>query len=198
MVVPRLREETAVAHRQLEALLDLGSPQLSIERYIRILQGFLAIFAPWEEALTRHCPEQFAPIWRGRQRSHLLQADLATLGAEADPTLAELIPSPPDFQDAGTWLGAMYVLEGSRLGGQHISRHLEASFGWSGGAGYSFFRGKKDEVASHWRALLGLLEENSNQSNQIVYGAHRTFIDFYRGFGLTLKSSSFVRQHESG
>src|SRR5579871_2124034 len=182
MVVSRLREETAAMHERLEGLLNLGSADLSIDRYVRILQGFLAFFAPWEEALTEHCLEEFATIWLGRQRSQLLRADLATLGAEADHALDHLIPSPPDFGVSGRWLGAVYVLEGSRLGGQHISRHLEAKFGWSGGAGYSFFRGNKEDVATHWRALLETLEENANRSNQIIYGAHQTFIDLYRSF----------------
>lgn len=189
MILTRLREETAAVHKRLEARLDLMSPQLSIARYTRILQAFLAFFEIWEAALTRDCPAEFAQLWEGRRRSHLLHADLANLGSAPDLRLAGAVPLPPLF-DAGTWLGAVYVLEGSRLGGQHISKHLEKNFGWHGGTGYSFFHGDKHDVATHWRALLSVLEAHCQWSNQITEGAHRTFSSLLGSFDLSVEPSS--------
>jgi heme oxygenase len=176
MLLTRLRQQTAALHREVEQEVDLLSPTLSRERYIRILQAFHAFFIPCEAALELYCPESLASLWRGRSRAHRLQDDLRFLDSSPIAAAAGTV-HVPDLSDPGTWLGALYVTEGSTLGGRIIARYLESHFGWCGGQGYSFFCGYGDNTAAQWRSLCSALEDAAPQGNQIISGAHLTFVN---------------------
>jgi heme oxygenase len=60
MMLARLRHETATLHQDVERQVDLLSPTLTPERYIRILRAFQAFFLPWEAALEADCPASLA------------------------------------------------------------------------------------------------------------------------------------------
>lgn len=178
-LLAQLREDTASDHQRLEQTLNLVSPDLTPARYIRILQAFVPFFEPWEEALDLWCPQEFGPLWQNRQRCHLLRADLAILGAGTDPRLDLVVP-PDELRNPGEWLGSLYVLEGSRLGGQFISRHLEQNFGWQRNVGYSFFSGAGEAPAQHWRTVCNAVQTHANVSNRIIKGAHLTYDYLYQ------------------
>ncbi len=173
MVLAALREATASLHHDVESRVDFLSPHLTIPRYICILQAFYAFFHPVEAAMDAHCPSQFRSLWQGRRRADSLVEDLKALNSGIDPR-----PRPfslPDVSEPPLWMGALYVLEGSALGGQVISRHLEEQFGWRQGCGYSFLLGHGGETRARWRQVSGTLEANTFQANLIVSGAHQTF-----------------------
>lgn len=180
MVLARLREETALVHRAVEEEVDLLSPTLTVGRYIRILQAFHSFFRRWEAQLDQECPERLAGLWGGRKRSQKLMADLEWLGSHSFRELQDELGAP-QLGDEGRWLGALYVLEGSTLGGQVISRHLEGHFGWKEGRGYSFFQGHGTKTVEMWRGVCAELEKSGARYNQIVEGAHLTF-DCLRSF----------------
>ena len=174
MVLTALREATTSLHHEVERRIDFLSPDLTIQRYIRILQAFYAFFKPVEAQMDACCPAEFRPLWHGRRRAHRLVDDLEAVGAAPAEGIAGQF-SVPDVSSTGAWLGALYVLEGSTLGGQVISRHLEKHFGWQGGRGYSFFQGHGAETAERWREVVKTLNAGSEPDNQIVFGAHQTF-----------------------
>jgi heme oxygenase len=185
MILARLRRETAALHQDVEREVDLLSPTLSTQRYIRILQAFHVFFIPWESALDAYCPASFVETWRGQKRAHQLEHDLRTLHS-TEETVPSVTVKPPDLSDLGHWLGALYVIEGSTLGGQIISRHLETHFGWHDGSGYSFFRGHGDNTATQWRLVCAALEGAAALDNQIIAGAHLTFVQLRRCLRLLL------------
>lgn len=174
MVVARLRQHTAALHASVERRVDFLSPSLTPERYIRILQAFRAYFVRCELEMDRTCPERFREIWRGRRSAALLDADLRALGAAPDARLESIAPAPV-LSDPGHWLGALYVIEGSMLGGRVIARHLEGAFDWRDGNGYSYFLGHGAGTAERWKAVCALLEFESDACNLVEEGAHRTF-----------------------
>ncbi|HEY1987561.1 MAG TPA: biliverdin-producing heme oxygenase [Terracidiphilus sp.] len=174
MELARLREETAELHRTVEENVDLVSPGLTADRYVRILQVFQAVFTAWESQLDRDCPARFVELWSGRKRAYRLMDDLETLGSNPDEAMFDA-SKPPCLEDDGVWLGALYVLEGSTLGGQVISRYLETHFGWRDGQGYSFFQGYGPRTGEMWRGLREAIETSSGKETQIVAGAHLTF-----------------------
>lgn len=102
-----LRTATATDHVIVDAAFgrfDLASTG----SYADFLSAHAQVLAPLERAV--------AHLWSPwRARFPLLQADLADLGAkrvEAGPT--------PELSEAEAW-GALYVLEGSRLGGSLLA-----------------------------------------------------------------------------
>ena len=83
------------------------------------MYGFLQ---PYEAHLRQHA-EELGPAWEiaERQRAHLILADL---GVPADQL--PLCPAMPPLATVPQLLGALYVLEGSTLGGQVLARQLVA------------------------------------------------------------------------
>ncbi|MGV3579823.1 biliverdin-producing heme oxygenase [Brevundimonas sp.] len=117
-VSPRfaLRAATSEAHERLDArfstfdLADAGD-------YGRFLLAQAGAFFPVEQALDEAGVAEVIDDWPARRRSDALRADLAALGLP-EP---KWIVSPPLSSKADT-LGALYVLEGSRLGGAMLVR----------------------------------------------------------------------------
>ena len=174
MVLTALREATTSLHREVEGRIDFLSLGLTIPRYIRILQAFYAFFEPMEMQMDTCCPAEYRSMWQGRHRAHRLIDDLVAMHS-GPVDAASGIFEIPDVSSTGHWLGALYVLEGSTLGGRVISRHLEKHFGWLSGRGYSFFLGHGTATGERWREVVKTLEANSGANSQIVSGARQTF-----------------------
>lgn len=121
-LLARLRAETRPHHDALEqnpfnqALLRSDVTAAVVTRFLAKLYGFLV---PYEARLAAH---GFGPAWQiaARRRAPLIRADLGAAVADALPLCAALPPLATEAQ----LLGAMYVLEGSTLGGQVIGRAL--------------------------------------------------------------------------
>jgi heme oxygenase (biliverdin-IX-beta and delta-forming) len=105
-----LREKTAAAHARLDAALQTLELQ-SAPQYCRFLEAHAEALLPLEKSLAASGVRRLFPDWDQRARSRVLADDIARLGGEVRQS--GLLAGP--FDDAGL-LGAMYVLEGSRLG----------------------------------------------------------------------------------
>jgi heme oxygenase (biliverdin-IX-beta and delta-forming) len=152
-----IRSKTADAHRSLEDQLDLISPALSLDIYIHTLRVFEAFVTSWEAQATANCPNDLAEFIVSRHRATLLVADLKFFGVER---LKEK-PVLPSVGTRSSFLGAMYVMEGSTLGGQIISRHLQSMLGLSNSNGYRYFSGYGAATGEMWRAFLKLLADEA-------------------------------------
>ncbi len=184
MILHRLREETRPQHQALEAALPLGRPGLDLSKdptlYRALLLRFWGFYVTWEAEAAQHATPTLAHVLAARRKLPLLTADLATLGA--DPTAApRLHPAAlPSFHDnPAALLGSMYVVEGSTLGGQLISRELECAGSFRHGCGYSFFQGYGAATGRQWRSFTLLLESAPpGQADCIVAAAQHTFSAF--------------------
>lgn len=110
------------------------------------------------------------------RRQRLLADDLASLGAPApaDEPFAWALPSP-----AGLY-GALYVAEGSALGGRVIARQLDYLFGTSP-QGRTFFLGASD-TGPRWRRFVDTLTQEYDEPAlpELVAGAEAAFALFER------------------
>ena len=137
-----LRAATAADHERVDALFS----RFDLERdYGRFLQAQAAAFLPVEEALDRSGIQQWLDDWPARRRGHLVARDLETLGLSVPNGI-----TPPDFPDSASALGAVYVLEGSRLGGALLKRQLPEA------APRAFL--DADQEPGSWRKLLEMLD----------------------------------------
>jgi heme oxygenase len=98
----------------------------------------------------------------------------------APHALAELPQAKalPDLGTAAKLFGCLYVLEGATLGGQIITRHLNASLGLTPQSGGSFFSGYGQHTGSRWKEFCAHLTAFAARSNcdlEIVEGANATF-----------------------
>ena len=120
-----LRQETADLHKEIESYVPLLNPKLSLGEYRTHLRKLLGFYIPLEEQLARfslpeilEMPKRFKKKW--------LIADLIALG-ESPESFAR-IPLYADINQItsiSALVGALYVTEGSTLGGQVIHRALK-------------------------------------------------------------------------
>jgi heme oxygenase (biliverdin-IX-beta and delta-forming) len=139
-----LRAATAAHHERVDRLfsrLNLADPH----EYGLFLLAQASAHIPVEEALDAAGADRLVPDWPDRRRAPFLREDLAALG-EATPHPI----TPPPLADNPSMLGAIYVLEGSRLGGALLKKQLPA------GAPSRFLSAKAQTGA--WRKLLENLE----------------------------------------
>lgn len=184
MILQRLRAETRAQHEALEGLLPFGRPELALPIYATALARFWGFYATWEQEAALHAAPLLGAVLRERRKLPLLEADLRFLQINHFD-LPRLDPGalPPFHEAEGTLLGSMYVIEGSTLGGQLISRELERSSGFHSGLGYSFFRSYGKAVGQQWKVFTALLEAASrDEEAAIIEGASATFSAFAKWF----------------
>lgn len=168
VVSPRfaLKAATAEAHQRLDdrfSTLDLAKR----DDYAAFLMAQAGAFPPIEAALDRAGVESLVLDWPTRRRSAALLADLADLGLEPPPPA----PAPPLSSEADS-LGALYVLEGSRLGGALLIRTVPA------GLPKSFLTPGNPAA---WRAFVTILDERlSSQAD--IDAAARTATAVFKAF----------------
>ncbi|MCW8087771.1 biliverdin-producing heme oxygenase [Sabulicella glaciei] len=134
-----LRQATRAAHDAVDEAFGAYA-MAGRDGYTRFLRAQASVLPAMEHDLD---PSALLPPWRGR--GPLLEADLAALG-EAMPPPAPLALPPGE----AARLGAIYVLEGSRLGGAMLARQVPAE--WPG----AFLR--TPAPPGLWRAVIALLE----------------------------------------
>ena len=157
----RLRDETRAEHDAIEAALDwerrIGSAA-TFRRWLERLYGFHAVWEPQILVLLGTA---------SASRLAALESDLTQFGV-ADPDRLPR-PTPLSLADEAEALGSAYVIEGSMLGGQVISRGVEARFGfrpaYHGGG------------ASGWRGFRQRLDHApAGGADRSVAAARRTFV----------------------
>lgn len=173
-LLAELKDRTRAHHDRIEADLNPMRPDLTPAGYAALLAGFYGFYAAWEPAAAAALPPGLRPELDRRRKLPALARDLRHLGA--DPAAVALCPALPPTDTVGAVLGAMYVAEGSTLGGQHIARHLGRTLGVRPGAGCDFFAGYGEATGAMWqqfRAWLAL--HGAGREDDVLTAAAATF-----------------------
>lgn len=182
MDVGLLRSATLAEHESVERHMPLMDAGLSRELYRATLACIYPLLAGWETWVAAHAPVGLRLLLEGRQRAPLLAADLRCLGAEPSELSsfdASRVPGLGENPSAAAFLGAMYVIEGSTLGGQYIARHVEATLGLTADCGTAYFRGYGTTTGERWkefqRAVVGVRDEDAPAVIEAAKGMFRVF-----------------------
>jgi len=172
--IQKLRQETEAHHRAVEDAVPLMHEGLDKVQYLRCLQQMYGIVAAWEERAIEAAPEWMQPTVIARQRKQLLESDLAWFGITE---LDDRRPKLPEINSLPRLLGAMYVMEGSTLGGQLIARHVENSLQLTASQGDAFFRGYADRTGSMWKDFCAILTRQvpDDQTDTVIEAAKAMF-----------------------
>jgi heme oxygenase len=139
-----LRNATAKHHRRVDDLFS-RFPLGDTSGYRAFLRATARAHLSVERALDEAGAGLLLDDWPARRRGDDLRSDLDELGSE----VPDAAPAP-EFSESAAVLGAIYVLEGSRLGGRMLSRQVPARLPQS-------FLGAPGSSAS-WRSLLSVLD----------------------------------------
>ena len=163
-----LRAATAEAHQRLEDAVDIGRAAADPARYRELLARFLGFYRPLEAALAHAEIPGLDPA--ARRKTPWLEADLRALGLDGSAVLA--LPDCPALPATDTperALGCLYVLEGSTLGGRHISATLLRGSPVPEGA-RRFFAGYGADTGARWREFLLALENFARAAGDAAPG----------------------------
>lgn len=177
MDLQRLRSETALDHERVEALVPVTSPDLTLQQYRAILVRFYGFIHGWEAWADLHAPHDLRPILAGRRRSTLLQQDLDFFGEAAPSVIVclDLFNAP----SRASFLGAMYVVEGSTLGGRYIAKEVEQRFHLQPGQGNAYFSGYGEQTGTMWRQFQALLQALPEaDAGAVISAARQMFTEF--------------------
>lgn len=173
-ILLRLRSETRPYHDAVEqnpfnqALAAGTVTAADAAWFLAKLYGFVQ---PLEAQLRAHAAE-FGPEWQlpERFRANLILQDLPRLGYAGTPPLCPALPALAGWPQL---LGAMYVLEGSTLGGQVIARQLDKN----GIAAHAYFTGRAERTGPLWKSFCQQLSLAATDERQtaIVGAAVHTF-----------------------
>jgi heme oxygenase len=166
----RLRAETAEAHAKLEAVVGFDIHRPSVATATAMLESFYRVLATLEPAMMALLPFRL----RDRQRLCLLSADLAALGRAIDPRLEPSLASAMPRNEAEA-MGALYVMEGSTLGGKLIAKSLRTCSDWPV-RGICYFNPYGERTGAMWAAFqLELAAVPTAHAESVVRGANQTF-----------------------
>ena len=154
-----LRSGTRDLHRSLEAtqvFMRLMSDKVALDDYKRALLSLQITYSNLEPRLIPAL-QKWAPDYPYIPRLPLLQCDLVQLDIH-DLPLCEA--DTGDVVDKASAMGALYVIEGSTLGGKLLLRHLQSRLGpvISGAMAFYGLDGKLD--SHNWAATQVIIHEN--------------------------------------
>lgn len=175
-----LRIHTSSAHRAVEYRLNLPDAIRTIEDYQRWLARFFGIYYPLEESLGTFSQWKewnipFEPFGRVNN----LSRDLRAMSVPIEGVEMASHVDIPQLSNFGEALGALYVLEGSSLGGRFILLDLSKRLGQAIHGADSFFAGRGAETGPRWNAfklsLDRFLSREPIQFSSVLTGAMATF-----------------------
>ncbi len=185
LILPELRKKTAMHHAALEDAVDIFAALRSTLAYGNLLTNFLGLYSVLEpRVLAAPNLAEWLPDFSQRARTPLLLADLRALNLPA--TRIQRCNYVPGINDAATAFGCLYVLEGSTLGGQVITRQAHASLGVTAENGCAFFSSAGRDIGKMWRTFGASLEafarKNPGSRLRVTENAIATFELFRRWF----------------
>ena len=148
----------------------------NLDDYTNILTTFYGYFSPVECEIEKHITNTILPDIKLRKRSSFIISDLHNLNYTMPLAVAGEIPLINSYLKAA---GAMYVLEGSTMGGQHIVQMLtqKAALQERKDA-MSFFKGYEEQNMLMWQIFKDHLDTNIREKDveEVVESAIETFV----------------------
>ena len=184
MLTVQLKELTKTNHQSLEKkMVTLMKNMSSKADYAKMLSLFYSFFGGLELAMSQHPDLSFLPDQAQRRKSVSLANDLMQLNYPL-PELAVAM-ALPEINNHLQTIGAMYVMEGSTLGGKFISKMISKQLDITDDAAFSFFNGYGEATENMWDVFKQSIEDlnlNDTDKSVVITSANDTFNQFSKWF----------------
>ncbi|SFS84434.1 biliverdin-producing heme oxygenase [Paenibacillus sp. 453mf] len=179
-IMEQLRKETAEDHDQIEqnayakAIMNHTLTRAEYQAYLEKIYGFIL---PIEQKIAQLDGVQELGIdMKHRAKSPLLEQDLAFISSSRQqvPICGEI----PEIASSEQLLGYLYVIEGSTLGGQIITRKLRNHLALEPGMGLSYFNAYGQDTRTQWKELSEIMNKavEAGADREVIVGtAKETF-----------------------
>ena len=180
MLSENIKEATKSAHLNLEKIVIQHLKGIkNDEDYSNFLTKFYTYFSHVERTVSPYITNQLLPDLAERRNSSYLKNDIQALGSAV---IEASVPEVPNISNVVEALGALYVMEGSIMGGKIIIQMLE-KLGVT--KGILFFSGYGPETGQKWAAFTKVMNEEAKteESEQLAINtANETFRLFEKVF----------------
>lgn len=180
-IMEQLRKETAEDHDSIEQnayAKAIMNQTLTKSEYVAYLEKFYGFILPIEQKIQSLAFVQELGIdMKLRAKTPLLEKDLDNISSK-ERTQIPICDEIPSIAAPGQLLGYLYVIEGSTLGGQIITRKLKEHLSLDPEAGLSYFNAYGQETRSVWKELAEVMNKSVQsgiESEVIVSSAKETF-----------------------
>jgi len=187
MVSTKIKEATKVAHQELEKTVVLQLKQIrSAADYAAVLKNFYVYFHTVEQAIAPYITAANLPDIAARRNSSDIRKDIEELGG----TILELpTATAPEITNPAQAFGALYVLEGSIMGGPYIVQMLQ-KYGMD--KGFNFFSGYGADSGKMWASftdVFNAIPQTEEEENSMITTADETFKRFGDVFASALATT---------
>ncbi len=187
LIMSLLRTETQFAHKQLEQtkiLARLFAPDFALAEYRDLLSRFYGFVSAIEPLIFANLPTSHQPVLAHRLKADLLLQDLVALGM--DVSAVSHLPRSDDLPNLDSFphqMGALYVMEGSTLGGRVISKRLQERFGTTIDDKLNYYQCYGDNTGAEWKVFQTFMgrqfDENGDGMAAVIAAANATFTALY-------------------
>ena len=176
MINIAIKEATKEAHLALEKKVVRKIKAIqNWSDYANFLKYFYAYFSHLESAMAPFITEDRLPHYKDRRNSNYLKRDIEVLGGNTDNLPNTTVPVIENHLQA---FGALYVMEGSIMGGRIIVKLLE-NVGIR--QGVSFFSGYGENTEEMWELFgeaFNALVTSDKEAGVMIQTANDTFAHF--------------------
>ncbi|RCH55464.1 heme oxygenase [Mucilaginibacter hurinus] len=176
MISDNIKEYTKTAHTDLEKIVVQKLKDVRSETdYAGLLKYFYAYFSALETAIAPYINQQILADYDLRRKADKLEHDIQELGSEIANLPQVTLPKIGDARQA---MGALYVMEGSVLGGTIIVQMLKKA---GINTGLTFFGGYGEDNGTMWGKFvmaLNKLGQTSDDERSVLETAAATFTHF--------------------
>jgi heme oxygenase (biliverdin-IX-beta and delta-forming) len=183
-ILDLLKKRTADIHGLIERRVPVFQEGFNLENYAQLVERFFGFWAPVEDRLSSLRSLQDPQLaLQSRLKSSLLRDDLLIL--RRDPAAVRQCEKLPRLDTFLQGLGCLYVLEGSTLGSQIISRCLKDKLQLGERTGSSFFNAYGGLTGARWSEFKGFVSASVKfeDADNVVEAARETFMCFYDWLG---------------
>lgn len=186
MLSTNIKEATKVAHQQLEKTVVMRLKAIrSKEDYAGVLKHFYAYFSTLEKGFSPFITAAVLPDYHERRHAAFLKNDIEALGFGVDELPAATAPAITNILQA---MGALYVMEGSIMGGSFIVQML-AKGGITNGV--SFFSGYGERTGEMWGKFVAAMNAQAQTAGEEAI-AIETANETFRRFGDVFESAKVL------
>ena len=149
------------------------------EDYLRILSLFYGYFSGLESLIDKFIGKDQLNDYASRRKSQSIANDITYFeGSLPVKATDDDLPAITNHLEA---FGALYVIEGSTLGGSIIARIMRKQLNTQSDNGFTFFDGygdKTEEMWSSFKSALSKQTQTEEENQLIIKAANETFLKF--------------------
>lgn len=176
MVSEYLKQNTAEYHDAAEKLFNsekIFNKTFTLEDYKKIISSNYLMLLHSEDQIFRSLSDKYADKLQlsNRKKLPLIEKDLESLSLENKTITHKL-----QFDNEHEALGAMYVIEGSTLGGNVIAKQLSKTEGFDE-VTFNFFGCYQDNTGPMWKNFIEVLDTEVDEENynEVLSGAKKLY-----------------------